>query len=213
MQKDAITSSVLDTLETTANITFGSSALAEFSSNEHLSNAQIAAAVACSDSERRSGWRHPSLDSAGFHEHPDCIRIAMQWFDAQPRKDRRMSESLPMKHMIEQWAGRYVSQHDVEVAARLLGLNGRYPRFAISDRLIYPDICRLDGIDEAFTQPRYSHRLIGIGNGLLGVGTNRNGVYQKAESGASLHEAYRATLRRASLSDEAVLCMSRRVSP
>lgn len=62
------------------------------------------------------------------------------------------------KHFIEAWAGRYVSQSDVSVAAVLLGLQGSYPRFNISSRLIRPSLARLEGIGEAGAHPGYRAR-------------------------------------------------------
>lgn len=92
------------------------------------------------------------------HEHDDCIRIAYQWLEAQERTKGPQRRRHPIKHMIEQWAGRYVSQSDVEVAAHLLGIVGTYPNFNISSRFIEPDLKRLDGIGEANTQSqRQSH--------------------------------------------------------
>lgn len=92
------------------------------------------------------------------HEHDDCIRIAYQWLAAQERTKGAQRRHYPIKHMIEQWAGRYVSQADVEVAAHLLGIMGRYPNFNISSRFIDPDVRRLDGISQANTQSqRQSH--------------------------------------------------------
>jgi hypothetical protein len=88
-----------------------------------------------------------------LHEHNDCIRIAYEWLRAQkrtinpPRKNR-----FALKHMIENWGGRYVSQNDVEVAATLLGLEGEYPSYNFSRRLVWPSERRLGGIAEAKTQ-------------------------------------------------------------
>jgi len=43
--------------------------------------------------------------------------IVSEWLDAQVKtKNRRMTHN-PIKHIIEKWSGRYVSQSDVEVAA------------------------------------------------------------------------------------------------
>jgi hypothetical protein len=51
------------------------------------------------------------------HEHDDCIRMAYEWLDAQPKTKGVTRQARAIKHMIEKWAGRYVSQSDVEVAA------------------------------------------------------------------------------------------------
>lgn len=84
-------------------------------------------------------------------EHNDCIRMAYEWLDAQTRIKRANNRSAPLKHLIERWCGRYVSQSDVEVAAMLHpDITGEYPRFNISVRFTEPNARRLDGIGEAF---------------------------------------------------------------
>ena len=96
-----------------------------------------------------------------YHEHNDCIRLAYEWLDAQSKlRAPRRAGARPLKHIIEQWAGRYVSQSDVEVAAILHpGLSGTYPYFNISARLVLPHDRRLDAIGEAMTQPKYRERM------------------------------------------------------
>ena len=91
------------------------------------------------------------------HEHSDCIRIAVAWLEAQKRlKNPSFGRGgHPLKHIIESWAGRYVSQNDVEVAATLLGLLGAYPYFNISSRLTRPSLLRLDGIEQAMKHKNY----------------------------------------------------------
>jgi len=87
------------------------------------------------------------------HEHDDCIRMAYEWFDAQktikttPRHDRAL------KHIIEKWAGRYISQSDVEIAAHLHPkITGKYPKFNLSSKFTQPLDSRLSKIGEAFSQ-------------------------------------------------------------
>jgi hypothetical protein len=91
-----------------------------------------------------------------LHEHDDCIRIAYEWLDAQiPIKNSR-SKLVPLKHIIESWAGRYVSQSDVEVAVHLHPyFKGVYPRYNFSTKMVEPNIKRLEHIAEAFTQKNY----------------------------------------------------------
>lgn len=89
------------------------------------------------------------------HEHPDCIRIAAEWLSAQRRIKQPTSREHGLKHIIEAWAGRYVSHFDVEVAATLLGLQGRYPYYDISSRLTRPRLTRLEGIGEAMKHRGY----------------------------------------------------------
>lgn len=88
---------------------------------------------------------------APHHEHPDCIRMAYLWLDAQTKTKSAMTRTLAVKHMIEKWAGRYVSTSDVEVAASLHPeIKGIYPHFNISSRLTEPSKERLQGISEAY---------------------------------------------------------------
>ncbi len=90
---------------------------------------------------------------AANHEHNDCIRIAYEWLDAQTKTKNPRDVAHPLKHLIENWAGRYVSESDVRVAASLHPkIAGEYPRFNISLRLTEPSINRLDGIGQANTQ-------------------------------------------------------------
>ncbi|TPI80435.1 hypothetical protein [Mesorhizobium sp. B2-8-9] len=94
-----------------------------------------------------------------FHEHDDCIRIAYEWLDAQKKIQGPTPKTRPLKHLIEQWAGRYVSQNDVEVAANMHPeIFGTYPHFNISARLIEPSPSRLVGIAEAHTQSYKSRK-------------------------------------------------------
>ncbi|MBV5327408.1 MAG: hypothetical protein JZU65_07195 [Chlorobium sp.] len=89
------------------------------------------------------------------HEHPDCIRIAVEWLSAQQWVKRPNRQGNPIKHVIEIWGGRYISQSDVEVAAVLLGLEGRYPNFNISSKLTRPSMSRLGTIGEALKHKNY----------------------------------------------------------
>jgi len=92
-----------------------------------------------------------------YHDHPDCIRIAYEWLDAQKKIKKPNGRHLPLKHLIEKWANRYVSQSDVEVAAYLHPeVHGSYP-FNIGRRLIRPDERRLERIGEAGTQNCRTH--------------------------------------------------------
>lgn len=88
-----------------------------------------------------------------LHEHDDCIRMAYEWLDAQNVRATPSGKSRPLKHIIEKWAGRYVSQSDVEVAASMHPrIRGKYPDFNLSARLVLPSDKRLNGIGEALTQ-------------------------------------------------------------
>jgi hypothetical protein len=91
-----------------------------------------------------------SLDEP-HHEHDDCIRIAYEWLDAQHKTKTKCRHPFPLKHLIEKWAGRYVSTSDVEVAATIhQHIKGQYPNYNISSRLIEPSTSRLEQIGEAY---------------------------------------------------------------
>lgn len=91
-----------------------------------------------------------------FHDHNDCIRIAYEWLDAQKKLKNISSKAFGIKHIIENWAGRYVSTSDVEVAAHLHPeIHGTYSRFNISMRLTEPSTERLKTTPEAFKHPNY----------------------------------------------------------
>ncbi len=96
--------------------------------------------------------RECRLNIRPHHEHDDCIRMAYQWLDAQTKTKRPNTRcTRPIKHLIEKWCGRYVSEADVEIAAYLHpGIIGRYPRFNISSVLTEPTIERLKDFGEAF---------------------------------------------------------------
>lgn len=95
-----------------------------------------------------------------LHQHNDCIRIAYEWLDAQRIISGAQTRSYPIKHLIERWGGRYVSQSDVEVAAHMHPhIKGKYPYFNISNRLTLPDERRLDGIGEANAHDNYREHI------------------------------------------------------
>lgn len=92
-------------------------------------------------------------DNDHHHEHDDCIRIAYEWLDAQAKTKNPTKKRWDLKHIIENWAGRYVSQSDVEVAAHMHhDIIGAYPLYNISSRLTEPSQKRLENISEANTQ-------------------------------------------------------------
>jgi hypothetical protein len=105
-----------------------------------------------SDEEIETGKKNTkySLDSP-HHEHNDCIRMAYAWLDAQAKTKGTTKKTYALKHIIEKWAGRYISTTDVEVAAHLHPeIKGQYPHFNISARLTEPSKKRLENISEAF---------------------------------------------------------------
>ena len=115
-----------------------------------LTSAQI------SDAKRHVRYEHKS---EAFQEHDDCVRLAYEWLDAQSTIASSSKKSRPLKHIIEKWAGRYVSQSDVELAAFIHPrVSGKYPDFNLSARLVLPSHRRLNGIGEALTQD-YRERL------------------------------------------------------
>lgn len=88
-----------------------------------------------------------------LHEHDDCVRLAYEWLDAQKTISSPNRKFRPLKHIVEKWAGRYISQSDVELAAHLHPrIFGKYPDFNLSARLTLPADRRLEGIGEALTQ-------------------------------------------------------------
>ena len=90
------------------------------------------------------------------HEHNDSIRIAYEWLDAQKKIKNPTNCTFALKHLIENWAGRYVSMSDVEVAAYMHPeIRGKYPHFNISARLTEPSVDRLKNVSEAF---KHSYR-------------------------------------------------------
>lgn len=92
----------------------------------------------------------------GHHEHNDCIRIAYEWLDAQTKTKHPVQRTRALKHIIEKWGGRYVSQTDVEVAAWLHpDIIGEYPRFNVSMRMTRPSARRLEGIGESGKHQNY----------------------------------------------------------
>jgi hypothetical protein len=87
------------------------------------------------------------------HEHYDCVLIAYEWLDAQKKTKKPRNVPHELKYLIERWAGRYVSQSDVEIAAYLHpSITGNYPFYNISSRLTEPSTNRLKNIGEALTQ-------------------------------------------------------------
>lgn len=92
------------------------------------------------------------------HEHPDCIRLACEWLDAQKKTFSKRNVNL-LKHSIEEWCGRYISATDVMVAATLHpDIKGEYPCFNISAKLTLPSKDRLNNIGEAFAHGDKSRR-------------------------------------------------------
>lgn len=90
-----------------------------------------------------------------LHEHNDCIRFAYEWFDAQIKTKGVLRTPFQIKHLIERWAGRYVSTSDVEVAATLHPeIRGVYPYYNISSKLTNPSKARIENLAEAYTQDK-----------------------------------------------------------
>lgn len=100
-----------------------------------------------------------SKNPNNLHEHPDCVRIAYVWLDAQKKIQTQCRDTNDIKHLIEKWAGRYVSESDVEVAAYLHpDIKGTYPNYNISSNLTEPRRSRLTVIPQAMTQLDYHTR-------------------------------------------------------
>ncbi|OAJ46917.1 hypothetical protein [Pseudomonas marginalis] len=96
---------------------------------------------------------HYSSTEPPLHEHNDCIRFAYEWLDAQVKTKGKLKSPLQIKHLIERWAGRYVSTSDVDVAASLHPqVQGKYPYFTISSKLTNPSATRISSLGQAFSQ-------------------------------------------------------------
>lgn len=88
-------------------------------------------------------------------EHPDCVRIAYAFLHFQERlANARPRGFIPLKHIIERWAGRYVSMNDVIIAAHLLGLPGEYP-FALKRGLVLPPLSVIADLGETMAHRNY----------------------------------------------------------
>ena len=102
---------------------------------------------------------HPAGDPN--RDSPDCVRIAYEWLDAQQTIGVTQKHGFALKHLIEKWGGRYVSQYDVEVAAYMHpSIKGKYPHYNISARLTLPADDRLEGIEEALTHMNYREQQV-----------------------------------------------------
>lgn len=87
---------------------------------------------------------------------PDMVRIAYAWLDAQVKLKRPNLRPKVSKHTIERWAGRYVSEPAVNIAAKLHPeIEGEYPYYNLSNRQIRPHPRRLCQIAEAGIHPNY----------------------------------------------------------
>ncbi|EAR08450.1 hypothetical protein [Reinekea blandensis] len=111
------------------------------------------------EAKKRTDYGRGIPKADRLHEHPDCVRIAYQWFDAQKKIKTKTWDGTSLKSKIEYWAGRYVSAADVAVAAELHPrIYGKYPEFNISKNHIEPSVQRLSDIPEAMTQMDYRER-------------------------------------------------------
>jgi hypothetical protein len=81
----------------------------------------------------------------------DAILIAYEWLDAQEKIRSINENNIALKHQIENWASRYVSASDVEVAAALHpNIIGSYQFYNISKKYILPNKNRIKHIPSAF---------------------------------------------------------------
>ncbi|WP_215757257.1 hypothetical protein, partial [Gluconobacter sp. P5H9_a] len=60
-------------------------------------------------------YQHPSDI---LHEHEDCIRMAYEWLDAQTTIKTKPKHSRALKHIIEKWAGRYISDAQTTIKTK-----------------------------------------------------------------------------------------------
>ncbi len=99
-----------------------------------------------------------TLGESNEPEHRDCIRFAYEWLDAQTKTKGLQKKTYDIKHLIQRWAGRYVSSSDVVVAAFLHpDIRGQYPYFNISSRLTSPSLSRISCLGETYTQTKGEH--------------------------------------------------------
>ena len=78
--------------------------------------------------------------------------IAFQWLDAQIKTKHLRSYVIDIKHLVEDWAGFYISKSDVLAAARYhkyIFCDGRL--INISLKLVKPRVTRLNSISEKST--------------------------------------------------------------
>ena len=88
-----------------------------------------------------------------YFESDDCIRIAAEWIDAQTKT--KNPTNFISKGNIEHWAQRYVSNSDVIVAAKILGLKYKLGRYNVSLVRVFPLVSRIKNIKSAFTMGNY----------------------------------------------------------
>lgn len=80
------------------------------------------------------------------------VLLAFEFLDAQQVLSREGSTHRALKHIIEGWAGHYVSADDVRVAAHLHPtIFGDYPTFNLPAKLVQPEASRLAAYAEART--------------------------------------------------------------
>ena len=96
----------------------------------------------------------PALRSVGVTDKRparlDRVRIAYEFLASQTKVRQVHKGGLPLKPMIQNWAGRHVSKIDVEVAARLSpDIHGKYPNFNLSRDMVDPSLGRLSNIEGA----------------------------------------------------------------
>ena len=90
-----------------------------------------------------------------FTSTTTAVWIAYEWLDAQIKTKHPVLKFRALKHIIENWGRRYVSQSDVEVAALMHpDIRGIYTRAITinSAKLTRPCANRLDDIASARTQ-------------------------------------------------------------
>jgi hypothetical protein len=105
------------------------------------------------DEEIEAAKKKTCYSLPAHHEHADCIRFVYEWLDAQWTVRGKSKRPIAIKLLVAQWAGRYVSTSDVEVAAEMHPrISGKYPNFNISAKLVLPSRDRISMLSQAFTQ-------------------------------------------------------------
>jgi len=107
---------------------------------------------------------------------PRGIRICQAWLDAQERtEEKQPKKSLELAKrqiwdQIERWSKQLVTTDDIKIAAKLLGLTGKFPMYNLSSKRTLPSLKRLESIPDqrgdvlyAVLENQYTYKETDIG--------------------------------------------------
>lgn len=98
------------------------------------------------------------------------VAIATVFLDEQLRRcaptGSVKAKYRPLKALIEQWAGTYISEKAVDEAAQQLGLPGDYPAYDMPS-LILPSVYRIRGNPEIFRHSNFAASMCNAMNSYL----------------------------------------------